>query len=637
MAADDQQTDPDEQTALPERQPLVSGSAVRSAVGFLASMTVHLLLVIGLALWVIPGVIETSTASLVVTTEERLEDLETVFLDEQDRAATEMTFAVASASDILGAENSQADKLREIELDESLLEDPVGTTVDIDGMLASMAGRGDLIDEVPEGTPGKGRAIVDGYQEAIDHITREIMLMLYKQKVLVIWCFDQSESMKDDQREIRDRIERVYAELGLSDRASGDALVTAVTSYGQSFIVHTRAPTSDYDEIRAAIDAVPIDPSGEEIMCQAVGRSILLHQDYASKGRRRLALILVTDESGDRAGNDQFLEATIAEAKKARCKIYILGREAVFGYPFAYFRYNHPQTGRRHWLRVDRGPETAFVEQLQVNGFRRRHDAHPSGFGPYEQSRMARETGGIFFMLPSAESTLVRGDQRRYELEAMEWYRPDLRSRKEIYLDRDKHELRTLLWKVISDLNPYAQNTKKVVEVRDNFSPDLSLLVQQVRENQAKAKLVIGYMTEAAEELAKKKFLRDREPEIRWKANYDLMYAQLLAYQVRLYEYGAYLEQFLKNPVEVPLRKPSNLHLSHWDIHTRKNRLTSESTQEYIDEANELFSALIEEYPGTPWAARSEWEKKRGYGVELVPIYYPPYKEVKNPTPLPKL
>ena len=34
--------------------------------------------------------------------------------------------------------------------------------------------------------------------------------MLEKGKVLAIWCFDQSESMKDDQKEIRDRIERVF-------------------------------------------------------------------------------------------------------------------------------------------------------------------------------------------------------------------------------------------------------------------------------------------------------------------------------------------------------------------------------------------------------------------------------------------
>ena len=85
-----------------------------------------------------------------------------------------------------------------------------------------------------------------------------------------------------------------------------------------------------------------------------------------------MALILVSDESGEREENVGHLEATINIARDARCRIYVLGREAVFGYPHVRFRYRHPQTRRVHWLIANRGPETAFVEQLQTNGFRRR-------------------------------------------------------------------------------------------------------------------------------------------------------------------------------------------------------------------------------------------------------------------------
>ena len=44
-------------------------------------------------------------------------------------------------------------------------------------------------------------------------------------------------------------------------------------------------------------------------------------------------MIVVTDESGERNDNESQLEQALAEAKAARCKIYVLGREAVFGYP----------------------------------------------------------------------------------------------------------------------------------------------------------------------------------------------------------------------------------------------------------------------------------------------------------------
>ena len=123
------------------------------------------------------------------------------------------------------------------------------------------------------------------------------------------------------------------------------------------------------------------------MMCSAVGRTIGTYRDLARRGRQ-MAVILVTDESGDRPNNDAYLEQAIAVAKASKCRIYVLGRESVFGYPFAFFRWPHPQTNRIHWLPMDRGPETAFPEQLQTNGFRRRHDAFSSGFGPYEQARI---------------------------------------------------------------------------------------------------------------------------------------------------------------------------------------------------------------------------------------------------------
>jgi len=621
------------------RRPVASSSFARSLLGFLFSMVVHLLIVIGLALWIMPQIVETSMVPLTVEPmAESLAELETVYLDQQDDVATEMSFAVGGGSPITGVEESGSDELSKIELDDSLLEDATDASIELDGMLADIARRGELIDELPEGTLGKGRSVVEGYHDAIDRLTREIMLMLYKSKVLVIWCFDASQSMKDDQREIRDRIERIYSELGLSDRASGDALTSAVTSYGKSFQVHTKAPTSDFREVRAAINRVPTDRSGKELMCQAIGRSIAMHRDYATRGRRRMALILVTDESGDREDNNRYLEATIAEAKAARCKIYVLGREAMFGYPYAYFRWKHPETGRPHLLQVDRGPETAFVEQLQTNGFRRREDAHPSGFGPYEQSRMARETGGIFFMLPSPESDLVGGEQRRYELEFMRPYAPDLRSRKDILLDRDRHQLRSMLWKIIIDLNPYDANSGKVVEVSDRFSANRGEFVREVRENQAKAKVLVNYLDEAAKELEKKKFLRERETELRWKANYDLLFAQLIAYKARLYEYGAYLDEFVKNPKEAPMRKSPDLVLDHWHLQPRKETLTGKLTEPDIKRAKQLFAQVIKDHPGTPWAARAEKELGRNFGVKLEPRYRSVSKKpVRETVPLPKL
>ena len=49
---------------------------------------------------------------------------------------------------------------------------------------------------------------------------------------------------------------------------------------------------------------------------------------------------------------------------------------------------------------------------------------------------------------------------------------------------------------------------------------------------------------------------RDREPEKRWQAHYDLMLAQIVAYQVKSYEYRACLEEMVKTK-PVPKEKPT--------------------------------------------------------------------------------
>jgi len=580
------------------------------------------------------------------------EDLLKSELDMQVEASTEIRESVAAsavsygaigevggAAGVAGAGGSTgAGGVAAPTLDRAVMEQFSDTGLSVAGPLDGAPVSRKLITSVPDGALGDPRAIVDTYQEAMDRMTQEILWMLSKGKVLVVWSFDQSESMKDDQIEIRDRVNRVYTELGLATQSDAEALSTAITSFGAGFLVHTKRPTSELGEIRAAIDSVPIDPSGKEMLCNAVSRSILTHREYANRNQRQMALVVVTDEAGDSATNQQFLEQTIAEARAARCRVYILGREAVFGYPYAHMAWQHPQTKRTHWLPIDRGPETAFVEQLQTDGFHRRYDAHASGFGPYEQTRLARETGGVFFMLPSIETNLVRGEKRRYELEAMRAYVPDLRSRIEVITDRDNSQLRMTLWKVINDLNPYVPDIARIIEMRVEFSTNPVEFVRQARTEQVKALVYLPYLARAQQELEKIRFLRQQEVSPRWQANYDIMLAQLIAYQARIYEYGAYLEYFIRNPKRSPLTKLPNLTLVNWDIRTRPQLLKADESQPYIDRATVLFQGVIRDHPGTPWSARAELELKRGFGVELIEDYEPPYFQPSGtPIPIPKL
>jgi hypothetical protein len=115
-----------------------------------------------------------------------------------------------------------------------------------------------------------------------------------------------------------------------------------------------------------------------------------------------------------------------------------------------------------------------------------------------------------------------------------------------------------------------------------------------------------------------------------------LLRAHLVAYQARVYEYGAALQAFAKKPETAPPTKSPNLVLDEWHVTTRKATLTEES-QPYIERSKALYQTVIQNHPGTPWAGVAQQEIARGFGVKLVPDYEPP---LPGPTvklaPIPK-
>jgi len=598
----------------------------------LSSMLIHLGVLISLGLWITAGSDNGGILEpLVVRYEpeaERELDLETVFLDEEITPGSHATFVSTKtpkpASDPVAPHPPQ------------LLPTPLAA---IDWPKDHLSGIKDLMAPVGEGSTASAQAVVDDYGQALDRITQELLRLAAKQKVLLVWCFDQSGSMKDDQQEIRARLERVYVELGTTGVTESDNLMTAVTSFGAKFVVHTERPTTDLAVIREAIDAVPVDPSGQEMMCSAVIRSIASYQQFARRQDRKMALILVTDESGHPQESDTYLEAAIDQAASARCPVYVLGREAVFGYPFAYIRWVHPQTDRVHELPMDRGPESAFAEVLQIDGLEPRSDAHPSGFGPYAQSRLAWRSGGIFFMLPSVEAELIGAEKLRYDALTMHDYRPDLRSREEILVDSQRRPLRKLLWKIVDDLNPQRPKAATMMRLRTNFAADPNQFRRQAQEALGRAQLFLGGLERAFKALEDQEPARQREKSLRWQANYDLTRAQVPAYAARVYLYGVALENGMKKLIVTPPALADGRQLSGWRIRESRQVAIDKAATKLLEQAKESYLAVIENHPGTPWAARAERELRRDFNytggssgsevgsiqaVELAPQYRVP-------------
>jgi len=483
---------------------------------------------------------------------------------------------------------------------------------------------------------GEIGAAVEGYPVAMSRLTNELRrLMREGERLMVVWLFDESDSMKNDQKQIRDEFHKVYEELRLVEEQDKgvpkgkEVILTAVHSYGKGITDLTGKLTADEYTIKKAIGNIKIDDTGEENMCAAISTVIDKYSTKANRGRRRLVLVIVSDESGD---DGEAFDLTLNKVKAARAPCFILSRESIFGYPYAQVRWKDPQFGLTHWLQIHRGPETAYPEALQYDGLHGRWDAQSAGFGPYEQVRLAKESGGIFFILPSEEENLVtaqHGDERKFRFEAIREYAPDLVPRNEYTEDRDKSEFRRTIWDVVVKLNPHRD---KELYIREHwYQGDEEGFRKEAKTYFSRALRAMGMLNEAIKTLDGIKHLRDEEASPRWRANYDLAAAQVLAYRVRLFQYLLAMDKHAKNYPEP--KDPKN---NRWNLRRTPQMLPPDEEQVKITKvdmkeldkqlamAQDRFRYVIHEHAGTPWAYRAKYEFAQGFGMEFYETFRDP-------------
>lgn len=606
------------------------------AVGLFISFGLHFVMLLILSFIVFQGQMDKLQMVLdSVFDEERLQEEFTQEVEQSTQAAETVNYVSgAMAEGMTGTGGTGGPVVAQQKLDEaeSLREPDVkvnigAMTVPGLNIISKDLGSGQVTGEV-------GR-VVEGYGAALGQMTQEILRLMRESKVHVVWLFDESDSMKDDQKEIRERFYKVYEELGLVQRqdaklkVSDEILLSTVMSFGKGVNEHTKKPTSNADEIKAAIDKIQVDESGLENTCAAINEAVSRYQAGAIRQKRKLVVIVVSDESGD---DGEKVEETIHRCKSSDTPVYVLGHYSVFGYPYAHVRYIDPKFGLHHWLRINRGPETPFPECLQFDGLHGRWDVFSAGFGPYEQVRIAKQTGGIFFMLPGKEDNLVGAgslEDRKFELLDMKEYLPDLSARMEYAKNRDSSKFRDIQWRVIATLNPH---TDKELNMQEHqYSLDPAQFAVQGKVTFDRALRAMGLLNEAVKLLDSVKKLRDKEPSERWRANYDLMHAQCLAYRVRLFQLLLALDDHQKRKPTV--KDPKN---NFWDIRRvhellepdkeqiRQTRTDMAELKQQLDTAKSEFQSVIANHPRTPWARRAQWELQHGFAMKFGEAFWDP-------------
>lgn len=456
---------------------------------------------------------------------------------------------------------------------------------------------------------------VEGIGPSLDQIAREILRHLAQHRLTVVWMFDESESMRDDQKAVQQKFDRIVAELKAHadpDKKIADPLTHAIVGFGAELHYELERPTADLDRISRAIGGLRVDNSGTENTLHAIAE-VIDHYSGLVRRDRRLVLVLVTDESGD---DGAYVEEAHQAVVGRKVPVYVVGRQSLFGYGKAHLKYVDPVTHDTYWPEIRRGPESADVECLQWDGLHERREEQPSGFAPYELGRLAKDTGGIYFLLPSEEGMRARQREKAYSIADLKEYRPDYAGRLAYAAARQKSPFRRTLYQVITRTRDFGYPT--------HFPIDPETMVTRATEAVAVATERLDALLEVQKVLEALRPLRDREPDKRWQAHYDLMLAQIVTYQIKSYEYRACLEAMIKAPPR-PKPPPRADLIVEWQVdHSKDRKAPRERTEKKYQEATRLLKEVVSRHPRTPWADLAQDELDRGFGAQWREWYHNP-------------
>jgi von Willebrand factor type A domain len=601
---------------------------------FIVSMMFHVVLILALA--IVPFVSNSSRDHLVISSypsAEMFEDISVV----EDVAMSDDMAAKVGANSTSFSDSGMALSTAPILGDVSQVAVPTlavpgpSPNFELNNQLQQAVG---LVrnETVVKGMTGVGTTGTDG---AVDRITYELLRSMEERPTLVVWFFDQSGSLQRRRKEIRDRFDRIYEELGIIESARNsdtekkthpdEPLLTSVFAFGQQVNLLTKKPTADINEIRKAIDSIDVDQSGVEKVFSSIFLAVDKYKSYRTgREARNVIFVAVTDERG----NDiEGLDKTIHECRKYAIPVYVIGVPAPFGREITYVKYVDPDPKfdqSPQWAEVDQGPESLMPERVKL-GYKDNYYEEPvvdSGFGPYALSRLAYETGGIYFTVHPNRQYERRVSRREidpfasnieyfFDPEIMIKYRPD-------YESMDEYGKRVKSSPVRQALIRAAQMARVGSLDRPIFRfvrRDEAALINALTEAQQAAARLEPQLGALAQVLQSAEEHRDKEAAPRWIAGYDLAFGTVLAHKVRAEGYNLMLAK-AKRGMKFEDEKNNT-----WVLRPDPEISVGSKLEKEGKVAFELLKEVSERHRGTPWGLLASRELQNPIGWKWVEEY----------------
>ena len=585
----------------------------RDATATLASLCLHLFILLLLALWAFPSI----TRSGKVLIELGFDSGKSVEIETLDLVDNVMPMVASE----LATDTPDVFTPTPIELDLPEAEAETGS------QLATV--KADSAEFVAESLSSS--ASVEG---AVDRITGQLESKLAKDDLLVVWLLDASNSLVDDRKRVAARLTPFYEKLIQEKSSQKHKLLSAVVSFGSKMRQRV-APTEFGEKIIAAVGDIPVDRTGNEKVFDAVAKCAI---QYRSDWDKQCVIVIWTDESGDDVAA---LPQTIAACRDNQVTVSVVGPSSVLGASTGLHSYTDPKSREVYQLPVLRGPDSPRPERLELGywhpttwrgGFRRGlpswlggQDLQGilSGFSPYALTRLASQTGGTYTIFDRPE------DRGPFDSLTMRQYAPSYESQELYEQSIQSSPLRRGIMGAVGELRgrkvdspPMMLFTKKTGDrifdfMRYYYTP---------REFQAKLRSSRGRLKGQALRSSKliDKALRhlstdatlmtgldeayQNETSHRWRAWYDLTRGRLLANSARLEEYRLILDELIKPGA---LQNTTN----HVVLVADQKIRAGEKHRKQAEEAERLLRRCVYDNKGTPWEILAQRELDYAIGL----------------------
>ena len=616
---------------------------------WILSLVFHLLVIVLLAGIILPSPEEKTVNLTVAQPIEELEDEEII----QELQFDELPNEEIGANGEQGVESAEAqaqvfDVTIEDPVDLQLPDQEVGELVtDTDFFEASSE---NLSSVAVKGSVGNSVTAASG---AVDRMTQEILQSMDERNTVVIWLFDQSASLIRQREEILARFDRIYEELGVIqaaghksfDKKVGKPLTTQVYAFGHKINKLLDSPTDSVSTIKAAIENIERDSTGIENVMEAVATAAKDHQSFRKIDRStgepqaNVMLVVVSDEAGD---DIEHLDLTVKACTKLQMPVYVIGVPAPFGRLETRVKWIDPDPKfdqDPQWAIVSQGPESIYPERLQLDftGTFDDLDMIDSGFGPFHLTRLAYETGGIYFAVHPNRTTSRRVKRKEtesysahlqyfFEPKVMKRYRPDYVSIGSYKSRLAKNGARAALVRAAQFSTAGQLETPALKFVKT----DEARFVNAVSKAQQGAAILEPAVNRLYDILRAGEDDREEEISPRWQAGYDLAMGRAIAAKVRAETYNAMLA-LIKTKLKFDKPKDKNTPQNNtWVLKPADTIDTGSQDAKLLAKARTYLQRVAEEHEGTPWAMLANRELKTPLGWKWTQEYNEPRNRNNN-------